>query len=730
MTRQMNRQVLEQTDGPALVDPAPDTLVYAPERARPGLPVSAIPRFSAMSWQLAGTDRRESGSSKVIRWDRFPLPLLASFKRCGWALLNLPTPAVLLSRPHSTTRPRVSPATAGNIVGCWLRFATWLSRQEITSLDQVNADLLSEYASDLPQTSYNTTIYHLLAITRLWAYAPYFLPCDRIPMPPWDEEGIDAYLDSRVGRESENKTAPIHPSVMSPLVVWAIRVVTDFAPDILAAYREARRIKDAIPVKAVKGGRQALDAYLRQLRASGQPLPTLKSRTVSMVTARAGRGDDTTGWRPVHRQFIAGVVGVSVRQVGRVLSSHEAAEGLALGDGAPLRTPVTARIGDEPWFTPEFDEARAVAVHLSTAALVTIAYLSGMRPVVLHLERGCRRVDQPEGSCVIRYRLVGRHFKGVLDAEGTLKPEGEIRAEPWTVLKVVHQAVEVLEELGDERLLFPRNFSEQPRQRDHLGAAVTPQMAAQRIERFTRWANQLAARHGLAHELIPSDPVGRVSLRRFRRTVAWFINRQPGGRLALGVQYGHLHLTMSDSYGGRSTSDMLDVLALERAYAIADTLQEAAERLREGEGVSGPAAGRFIAAVSEFERTYPGGFLSKRQAKALLGNPRLQVFADPEALLICNKDPAKALCDPGRGSPGHRPPPTPSHDRCQRACANIARTDSLIQQMREEVSGLNEEIADGINPRPVELRLRQRRDVQQAAIDRHEATRVTARPES
>ncbi|WP_208615108.1 hypothetical protein, partial [Streptomyces caeruleatus] len=178
---------------------------------------------------------------------------------------------------------------------------------------------------------------------------------------------------------------------------------------------------------------------------------------------------------------------------------------------------------------------------------------------------------------------------------------------------------------------------------------------------------------------------------------------------------------------GRSTSDMLDILDLERAHAIADTLQEAAERIREGEGVSGPAASRFIDAVREFERTYPGGFLSERQAKSLLNNPRLQVFADTQAMLICNKDPLKALCDPHRGRPGHRPPPAPSHDRCQRACANIARSDSQIEQLKDEVSELNDEINDGLNPRPIELRLRQRRDAQQSVIDKHEATRIVVR---
>ena len=112
---------------------------------------------------------------------------------------------------------------------------------------------------------------------------------------------------------------------------------------------------------------------------------------------------------------------------------------------------------------------------------------------------------------------------------------------------------------------------------------------------------------------------------RFRRTVAWFINRQPGGRIALGIQYGHLRASQSESYGGRSTVDMLQILDLEQAMATAGALTEAAGRFHDGEGVSGPAAGRYIAAAREFQASYVGGFVSKRQHKALLGNPHLQV---------------------------------------------------------------------------------------------------------
>ena len=224
--------------------------------------------------------------------------------------------------------------------------------------------------------------------------------------------------------------------------------------------------------------------------------------------------------------------------------------------------------------------------------------------------------------------------------------------------------------------------------------------------------------------MIPADPDGAVTMRRFRRTVGWFISRQPGGRIALGIQYGHLRASFGESYSGRSRVDMLEILDLEQALATADTLTEAAGRLGDGEGVSGPAAARYIAAAREFHATYAGGFASKRQYKALLDNPRLQVFDHPQALLTCNHDPLKALCDPNRGKPGGQPQRTPSQDRCHSACANISRSDTHVERLQAETGRIEAEIGDALLPLPIQRRLRQRHTTLNEIIARHQATRI------
>jgi len=435
----------------------------------------------------------------------------------------------------------------------------------------------------------------------------------------------------------------------------------------------------------------------------------------------------TAGNRPlIHNAFIAGVLSVSVTQVASLLRDRpEELDGLQFGTGAPLPVPVTARLDSLPW-TPAIDieDAMDLALHLSAAALITVGYLSGMRPEeVLSLERGCCTTEQRDDGTT-RHLITGRHFKGVTDENGNTVPGGEVRPQPWTVIEPVHRAIMVLEELTDGQRLFPRELSKAPKPRTYLGDALTTGMAADRISRFTAWASTLASEHGREHEMIPADPGGAVTMRRFRRTVAWFINRQPGGRIALSIQYGHLRASQAESYGGRSRTDMLQILDLEQALATADALTEAARRLHEGEGVSGPAAARYIAAAREFQASYAGGLVSKRQHKALLDNPHLQIFDHPQSLLTCNHDPLKALCDPDLGKPGGQAQRTPSHDRCNNACANVSRTDTHISRIRAEADLIEAEINDGLAPLPIQRRLRQRQRSLAQVIARHEATRI------
>jgi hypothetical protein len=509
---------------------------------------------------------------------------------------------------------------------------------------------------------------------------------------------------------------------MSALLVWALRMVTDFAGDIIAARIEHRRLEANIPTTGQPGGPADIRAWLGQQSAAGRPLPGC---SLPGLAHRAKRRTTTLA-APVSLRFIAGTLGVTIHQVSREIERQPALlQNLGTAPDAPMDLPVTAHLHGQPWLDSlDFEAVAMLTTHLSTAALIVVAYLSGMRPEeVLHLQPGCCTRDDTDNG-VMRYRVSGRHFSGVVDEDGNTRPDGEQRAHPWTVIEPVAVAIDVLERLADSDLLFPRVIDRLPwRRTNYIGEALTTGTAASRIEAFIGFANNLARRHGREHETIPDDPDGRITLSRLRRTVAWFINRLPGGRIALGIQYGHLRLTMSESYAGRSTANMLDLLDLEQARAVADTLADAADRLATGGGVSGPAAHRYLTAAADFAAAYPGGYLTKRQHRALLANPRLQVFDHEQALLACNHNPHTALCHPDRAT-GRGPARTPSLDRCQPACANIARTDTHIARARAEIERLDAELVAGADPHPIQQRLQARRTILQAIIDAHRAGRI------
>src|SRR6266498_1637248 len=138
------------------------------------------------------------------------------------------------SWPPWTTAPpavrRLSPGSLKRTFSAWRRLARWLAQHQVTCLDQVDRSLLEKYPQFLAERGLTrgpvTT--EMFAITRLWAYAPFLLPADRITMPPWDEPGAEPgdFPGAPAGGAGENTTIPVHPAVMSPLLVAALRTVT------------------------------------------------------------------------------------------------------------------------------------------------------------------------------------------------------------------------------------------------------------------------------------------------------------------------------------------------------------------------------------------------------------------------------------------------------------------------------------------------------------------------
>jgi hypothetical protein len=143
--------------------------------------------------------------------------------------------------------------------------------------------------------------------------------------------------------------------------------------------------------------------------------------------------------------------------------------------------------------------------------------------------------------------------------------------------------------------------------------------------------------------------------------------------------------------------------------------------------VSGPAARRLIHAARQQHHRFAGSILTRRQAKTLLADPTLTVIENTSAYLTCNYDPTKALCNPDNG-PANRTH-TPSLDRCQSSCPNIARTDHDATLLRLKAKQLGKQADSPATPRPLAERLRHRALTLSDLADTHDRTKITTNTE-
>src|SRR6266571_8152320 len=182
--------------------------------------------------------------------------------------------------------------------------------------------------------------------------------------------------------------------------------------------------------------------------------------------------------------------------------------------------------------------------------------------------------------------------------------------------------------------------------------------------------------------------------------MAWHIARRPNGLVALAIQYGHLRTAFdwqTEGYASRSRDGIHDLIDLETARAVADTVAGLHDSLDAGGGISGPADRRVITAAATAPR-FAGTPITLASARKLLKNEDAMIYDNPHALLLCHYKRDKALC--------HRDgvKDTPSLDRCVPGCGNIARTDQQAAQLRERALVLESQA--GHVPQPVGDRLR------------------------
>ncbi len=286
---------------------------------------------------------------------------------------------------------------------------------------------------------------------------------------------------------------------------------------------------------------------------------------------------------------------------------------------------------------------------------------------------------------------------------------------PWVAIRPVVNAIRVLERMVPTGALLFDHGVHDTMSRPGTGSLKTATLGG-RIEAFVAWANAETATHALPSEVIPADPNGAIGTARFRRSLAWHVARRPNGLVALAIQYGHLRTTVSGNYASRGRGGIQDLIDIETAHAVADTVADLHDDLEAGGGMSGPAARRAIAAAAAAPR-FAGTVITATTARRLITNEDAMIYDNPHALLLCHYKRSTALC--------HRDgvKDTPSLDHCVPGCGNIVRTDQHAHQLRERATALDVRAARV--PGPLGDRLRTTAAKLLGYADTHERTRIT-----
>ncbi|MCX4751200.1 integrase [Kitasatospora sp. NBC_01287] len=700
--------------------------------------------FGDMVWSLAPLIDNPSTYLFKIDWEscvecfREPLRLIA------WTFLNGELRNSFVRERAARMRTRIAPDSAQRTVRAWMLMAHWLEKRGIVTLAACDRAVLHEYGLHLRDAGSGRANVRkqLLAVTRLWAFDQLTARPAGIPRPPWDEDGVDDYLPAETSTGGENAREVLAEETMGPLLIWAIRFVEDLADDILAAHAEARRLHQAAHTQqSTPAGRLALNAYLTQRVAGGDPLP-----------ATFHNGKPT-----LPRAYVAAVTGASLRQVAHACNRLDLSAIVTASPGlCPLDVPVTGRINGRPWReTIDYTEADTLLKHLVTAVFIVCSYLTGARPQeVLGLRAGCCPDPEPgpdgqSGRHVLRVHpedvapgpdeeddeephllIRSHHYKSATDPDtGHYLPGGAERAVPWVAITPVVNAIRVLERfVPDDELLFDAAIHDPSHARHRTGSLGNYAIAV-RIEDFVTWVNNEAKTRDLPGETIVPDPHGRIGTARFRRTLAWHIARRPGGLVALAIQYGHMRTVLntdeSGRYGSRSRSGIHAYVDVETALATADTAADLHERMQDGEAISGPAARRAILAAANGP-VFQGGlvgldFVRKHAAaRRHLAQDGTVLYDNPHALLLCLYKRDRALC-----AKDDQHNDAPSLDQCVPGCGNTVRTDQHATWLRRRADDLDRKAAHV--PGPLAERRHATATRLRELADEHDRTRFTLR---
>jgi len=645
---------------------------------KPGFDRDGLSRYSDASWDLAPAVFRENTRRchMTIHFGSVADPgVREAIREFLFARLNHDIPG------H---RNRLPPASVRQVFNRARRFFDFVLN-ELGAIDfrRIDQSLLDRYARHLKAdgTRRAVVIAQLLEVpSDLFHYRGH-LPSGGLSYQPWRGRAPTQVAGHRHVRE--NLTPRIPEGIITPLVAWSLRYVSDFAPDILSAREEHERLEarctafirsDATlhPKTRLVQQLSRLAAYFNELRRNGRGVPIWTTAHNGIVLHHPVTGEITP---PINYALLHLHIGIDARVDTRmhIGLSDEARDlidaavrelGVEPGgmDTPVSRLPQTGR----PWRS-RFD-IKALALEermLQSAAYILCAYLTGMRDCeVQAMQRGCLSVSRSEDGIIMRHRIKSVAYKG---------QASKGKAEEWVTIAPVAEAIDVLEKLS-QRAASARGLatlwpvlSTRPGSKDHLSAEV--------VRQLNRYRDHLNHLFGTLDGLIvPNGPDGipwRITTRQFRRTVAWHIANRPFGTIAGMIQYKHASVATFEGYAGSSASGFRAEIETQRALGQLDDLLTYFDERQGGATLGGPAATRISRALDEVAvelDPLPAMIADRSRLRTMLASLARTLHVG--VLADCFFDPGTAVCLKQASTIGSKLPLTAlcQPTRCPNAC--------------------------------------------------------------
>ena len=673
-------------------------LVLAGRVLRPGIELETTSRYRDDIWRLEPAILQQHVPTSVLSFSTAPTRYRGIAKELSYAMLCGPLPAG--EKRQSVTGVR---STFNDI----RKFLRWLDARDHPdthrcALAELTSDDLVAYQHHLLTTTPMTDGSRenaRRAVTLFWRYRTCL--SDPLQINPRSVEG----WTFRRSRARENTTGRIPEAVLGPLIVWATRFVDDFSADILAAANCRQEFQARFNNGRYgrnRGLATELETYLEGHIRSRRPLPGIRGRPYwRFIAIEVGSHDE--GLRDPR---LRGLV-------------EQAAADVGVTDHTWLAHTITGRLDGDPWIEgialrhPTLSVEKLTRM-LHVACYILIAFLSGMRDSeVKHLRRDCLTTARDADGTPYRWKVHGLAFKGESDPAGV--------AATWIVGPAAARAIEILEKLqpAHEFVLFsnlPNGKASAKKAPDHAQATKTTNA---QLAEFLDWINAYCNEH------VRTDGVPLVhnrqwvlSTRQFRRTLAWFIARRPGGSIAGAIQYRHLSIQMFEGYAGTSDSGFRAEVEAEQALTRGEQLFTMIDT-HEHTTLRGPSAQEACQRLADFgDRSgFPGNVITDpHRLKRIMHQHDPAIY--PGTFATCVFNPDKALCQPRSDTRGTN---RPILGNCRPLeCVNVALSRDNVDALTVARAHLVQELAERPDLPPLLMhRLRERHDQISTFLERH-----------